>query len=80
MELPLPLKKKEVEIKYIFKQYAVSFSIDPKKVGAYDRESELYKHYTASDTNCTITPEIKALAEKITDGREKSLSGVEEDL
>ncbi|MHC9543154.1 MAG: transglutaminase domain-containing protein [Vulcanimicrobiota bacterium] len=68
MELPLPLKKKEVEIKYIFKQYAVSFSIDPKKVGAYDRESELYKHYTRSDSNCTITPEIKALAEKITDG------------
>jgi len=70
MELPLPLKKKETEItiKYIFKQYAVSFSIDPEKVGAYDMESELYKHYTRSDSNCTITPEIKALAEKITDG------------
>ncbi len=68
MELPLPLQKKEVEIAYIFTQYAVSFAIDPKKVGAYDREPELYKRYTRSDNNCTVTPEIKTLAEKIVNG------------
>ncbi|MGV8120503.1 MAG: transglutaminase domain-containing protein [Candidatus Xenobiia bacterium LiM19] len=68
MELPLPLKKKEVKIRYIFKQYAVRFAIDPGKVGAYDRQSELYRHNTRSDSNCTITPEIKALAEKIVSG------------
>lgn len=68
MELPLPLKKDEITIEYLFKQYEVSFSVDPGKVGEYDRGSEMYRHYTRSDDNCTVTPEIKALAEEIAAG------------
>lgn len=69
-EIPLPLEKDvvEIEIKYLFSQYTVRFAVDPEKVGSYDRGSELYRRYTRSEGNCTVTPEIRALAEGLTAG------------
>jgi len=67
-EIPLPLKEKKLEIKYRFTNYAVSFQVDPAMVGDYDRDAWLYRYYTRSDANCTITPGIRALAEKIAAG------------
>ncbi|MFH1009235.1 MAG: hypothetical protein V1800_17300 [Candidatus Latescibacterota bacterium] len=36
--------------------------IDPNNVGVYDKNSELYIKYTASDKNISISPEIATKA------------------
>ena len=44
--------------------------IDPNNVGTYDKNSELYKKYTASGKNILITPEIAAKAREVVGGEQ----------
>ncbi|MDQ7826540.1 MAG: transglutaminase-like domain-containing protein [Candidatus Eremiobacteraeota bacterium] len=72
LEVPLPLKKKEmkIEVHYRFTGRAVRSAVSPDLVGTYDKDSSLYRHYTKSEGNCTVTPEIKAMAEKVAAGEQ----------
>ncbi|MBN2017434.1 MAG: transglutaminase domain-containing protein [Candidatus Cloacimonetes bacterium] len=51
--------------KFTYTAYEVRFNVDPVIVGEYDKNSELYKRYTASDKNIAITPEIRDAARRI---------------
>ena len=72
-EIPLDQLTNDLSIKvqFTFNQYQQNFEIDPSKVGTYDTESSLYKTYTTSAGNTTITSEIKAKALAIV-GSEKN--------
>ena len=50
---------------YQFTAYERRFTIEPDLVGPYDKTSELYTRYTASQPNIELTPEVSALAEEI---------------
>lgn len=50
---------------YQFTTFERRFEIDPDTIEPYDTTSELYKKYTASQSNIEITPEIATLAESI---------------
>ncbi|MDD2671874.1 MAG: transglutaminase-like domain-containing protein [Syntrophales bacterium] len=67
MEIPLEEIKGDLRIgaEFKFKHYEERFNIDPAKVGAYDKKSDLYRRYTASDRNIRVTPAIRARANKI---------------
>ena len=73
MEIPLEELKGNLRarIEFSFKHAEQRFDIDPEKVGAYDKESDLYKKYTVSYGNTCITPAIRRLAHKIA-GKEKN--------
>lgn len=72
-EIPLEKLKQDLKIKlrYSFAHYEQIFNIDPNNVGGYDKESELYKRYTKSDANITITDDIRKKAFEIV-GYEKN--------
>ncbi len=67
MEVPLDNLKGDLklELKYSFKHYEQHFRVDPSKVGEYDKDSEIYKWYTASRGDIAITGSIKRRAKKI---------------
>ena len=48
-----------------FRHFQQRFQIAPETIQAYDKESELYKKYTAPSLNIAITPEITARAKQI---------------
>ena len=55
-----------IEVKFKFKHWEQRFTmIDPDNVGSYDKESDLYKEFTASKGNIFISPEIAAKAREV---------------
>jgi len=55
-----------MEFKFKFKHFEQRFTmIDPNNVGTYDKNSDLYKKYTASSANVFISPEIAAKAHEV---------------
>lgn len=73
MEIPMEELKEDLLIQAVFSytRYEQRFQVDPGNVGEYDRESEMYKLYTRSYGNTAVTPEIRAMAERIA-GDEKN--------
>lgn len=70
MEVPLDKLKGDLEASVQF-QYTRSeqrFAVDPSNVGEYDKESALYRQYTASHGNIAITPEIESKALEVVGG------------
>ncbi len=67
LEVPLNDLKEDLQIsvRSRFTHYEQKFSIDPEKIGPYDRESELFKVYTSAHGNITITPEMEKRAKEI---------------
>ncbi|MFH1347938.1 MAG: transglutaminase domain-containing protein [Candidatus Margulisiibacteriota bacterium] len=67
MEIPLAEVKDDLKIgtKFKFTHYEERFKVDLKNIGEYDIASPLYKRYTTSDQNITITPAISAAAKKL---------------
>ena len=70
MEIPMEEVEEDLLIQAVFSytRYKQSFQVDPENVGEYDRESALYQLYTRSYGNTEITPDIRAMAEKIAGG------------
>jgi hypothetical protein len=66
-EVPLEEIKGDLTIgaKFTFIHYEEKFNVDPSNVGMYDKDTDLYRRYTASYKNITITPAIKKMAGKI---------------
>ncbi len=64
MEVPLEELDVDLElsVQFEFDHYEQHFVVDPAQVGAYDTEGALYREYTASAGNISITPEIEAAA------------------
>ncbi len=48
-----------------FKHFQQRFEIDPAAILPYDKGSDLYKKYTTSSLNVSVTPEITARAQQI---------------
>ena len=67
MEIPLAEIKEDLKIgvKISFTHFEERFKIDPGQVGEYDKESALYKRYTAPGANIAITPAIRQTALKL---------------
>ena len=66
MEIPRPREKDlEVELDVAFQAFATDFEVDPKSIGEYDTSSDLYKRFTRSEQHVRVTPQIRALAEKV---------------
>jgi transglutaminase-like putative cysteine protease len=67
LELPLEQLSGDLKLglKVKFRHFTERFKINPRKVGRYDRESELYRRYTASYKNTAVTPAILATAKKL---------------
>ena len=63
-EFPLEEIQDSIRIgaKFSYTAYEVRYDVDPELVGKYDKNSTLYKRYTASDKNIAITPEIRETA------------------
>ncbi|MBU0630623.1 MAG: transglutaminase-like domain-containing protein [Candidatus Margulisbacteria bacterium] len=72
-EIPLEEIKDDLSIglEILFTHYEERFKVDPDKIGQYDRQSPLYKQYTASGKNIALTPAIRAKARQLA-GREKN--------
>ncbi len=66
-EIPLKEIKGDLKIgaKFNFIHYEEKFKVDPSNVGKYNKDSDLYKRYTASYKNISITPAIVKTAKKI---------------
>lgn len=66
-EIPLEEIQDDLKVgaKFNFTHYEERFEIDPYYIGEYDKDSELYKRYTASYKNTTITPDIAKKAQEI---------------
>ncbi len=61
----------QIEIKFRFAHFEQRFTmIDPNNVGVYDKESPLYKEFTAPGKNISITPEIAAKAHAVAGGEQ----------
>ena len=73
LKIPLEQLKEDLNIRlrFSFSHYEQRFIIDPENVGEYDEESYLYRKYTRSYGNTTITPEIRQKAQEIA-GDEKN--------
>lgn len=68
LEIPLDQLNGNLRLSYQFRftHFEQRFTmIDPDNVGVYDKNSELYKKYTASSKNTSITPEIAAKAREV---------------
>lgn len=57
-----------ITVQFQFTHYQTNFKIDPENVGEYDKGIALYKEYTKSYGNTSITPEIEETAKKVVDG------------
>jgi len=56
----------QIEVKFQFKHYEQRFTmIDPGNVGVYDKESTIYKQFTASGKNTFINSEITEKSREI---------------
>jgi len=70
--MPVPLKELtgdlNVTFRVQFEHAAQYFKVDPALVGRYDKDSALYRQYTASHANTKITPSIRRTARRVTDG------------
>lgn len=69
-EIPLEALKGDlhVSVAYLFTRYEQFFSVDTANTGVYDRDSDLYKRYTRSDRNVTVTSEIRNKAQEVVGG------------
>jgi transglutaminase-like putative cysteine protease len=68
LEVPLEQLTGNLQASYHFQftHFEQRFTmINPDNVGSYDRNSELYKKYTAPGKNIVITPEIAAKAREV---------------
>lgn len=67
LEIPLEQVKGDLKIgaRFKFTHFEERFKINPKKIGAYDRDSDLYKRYTRPEKNIAVTPAIRAMAQKL---------------
>lgn len=67
LEVPLAglAEDLRISVRSRFTHYEQRFRVDPEKVGPYDRESALYRTYTASRGNIAVTPEIAQRAREI---------------
>jgi transglutaminase-like putative cysteine protease len=54
-----------ITVQFEFEHYEQHFVIDPGQVGPYDTGSDLYKEYTASSGNISVTPEIEETARQV---------------
>ncbi|MFC1604811.1 ankyrin repeat domain-containing protein [Planctomycetota bacterium] len=61
----------KVHLKYRLEQYDVHSSIDPNRVGSYEKTSRYYALYTRSTNTVTITDKVRTLA-KTAVGDEKN--------
>ncbi len=60
-----------IEVRFRFRRYVQRFTmIDPDNVGTYDKDSALYREFTASAKNIFISPEIEAKAREIVGGEQ----------
>ncbi len=67
MEVPLAELTQDltIVIEFAFDHYEQRFQVDPAKVGGYDRQSDLYRQYTASHGNVIVTDEIRETAQSV---------------
>jgi hypothetical protein len=54
----------KVDIKFRLESYEVNVTVDPNRVGSYDKTSKEYVLYTRSTRTIHITPKIKELAQE----------------
>lgn len=73
MEIPLEELKGDLDVSvdFLFKHYQQRFIVDPNNVGKYDWNSFLYKEYTRSWKNISITKAIRQKAKEIV-GKERN--------
>ncbi len=67
MEVPLAELTQDliIVIRFSFDHYEQWFQVDPARVGEYDRQSDLYRQYTASHGNIAVTDEIHRTAQTV---------------
>ena len=67
MEVPLAELTQDltIVIRFSFDHYEQWFQVDPERVGEYDRQSDLYRQYTASYGNIAVTDEIRRTAQTV---------------
>jgi transglutaminase-like putative cysteine protease len=67
--LEVPLEELEedllIQLAFVFTHYEQHYDVDPTAVGEYDRDSEVYRHYTGSYGNTEINDEIIDMANHI---------------
>jgi len=70
LEIPLDRLKNDLAIsaQYTLTHSEQRFAVDPAGVGAYDKNSNLYRTYTASRGNITINEAIRQKAREIIEG------------
>ncbi len=72
LHLRVPLARLDSDLDFSFrvsfKHAAQYFKVDPARVGRYDKRSALYRRYTASRGNITITPGIRRTARRVVGG------------
>lgn len=70
MEQPLEELRESLSIKVDFTEthYEQNFTVDPSKVGRYDRKNPEYERFTRSFGNTTVTPGITKTARKVVGG------------
>jgi hypothetical protein len=70
LEIPLERLKNDLTIsaQYSLTHYEQRFAVDPQGVGAYDKNSNVYRTYTESRENTKITGAIRKKAKEITAG------------
>jgi len=73
LEVPLEELEDDLAItaSFSFTHYEQRFVIDPNNIGSYDKNDDLYRTYTASRGNTTITEAIRKQAKTIV-GNEKN--------
>lgn len=55
----------KASVEFEFTHYQREYRVDPATVGEYDRDSALYRKYTASGTSVAVTPAIRAKSREI---------------
>jgi len=58
----------DFSVRVSFKHAAQYFKVDPASVGRYDKDSSLYRQYTASRGNTAVTPSIRRTARRVVGG------------
>lgn len=67
MEVPMEDLAEDlfIQFKFSFTHYEQRFSVNPKNIGEYDKDSDIYKEYTRSYGNTEITSDIRKKALEI---------------
>ncbi len=70
LEIPLDQLKNDLAIssQFSLSHYEQRFSVNPQRVGTYDKNSDLYRIYTASHGDIVFTGAIREKAKEIIDG------------